>query len=170
MVLRLAAAAAVLSAASCGYHISGRADALPKTLHTIAIPAFGNVTTRYKLAERLTAATVREFITRTRYRVVADPGEADATLTGSLVNYFSFPTVIDQNTGRSTGVQVLVIVQITLTANDGTVIYSRPNFEVRERYEIAIDPEAYFDESEVAMDRLSRDVARTVVSAVLEKF
>ena len=170
MRFRLAAACAVLATVSCGYRISGRADALPKTLHTIAIPAFANATTRYKLAERLTAATAREFITRTRYRVVPEPGEADATLTGSLVNYFSFPTVIDQSTGRATGVQVLVIVQVTLTANDGTVIYSRPNFEIRERYEISVDPEAYFDESEVAMDRLSRDVARTVVSAVLEKF
>jgi hypothetical protein len=42
--------------------------------------------------------------------------------------------------------------------------------EFRQRYEIAIDPNAYFEESDMALERLSRDVARTVVSAVLEAF
>ena len=42
--------------------------------------------------------------------------------------------------------------------------------EVRNRYEIAIDPRAYFEESDLGLERLSRDVARTVVSSVLESF
>ena len=41
---------------------------------------------------------------------------------------------------------------------------------MRERYEISIDPRAYFDESEAAMLRVSRDAARSVVSAILENF
>src|SRR5437016_1275452 len=61
--------------ASCGYHVSGKADLLPKRIHTIAIPAFGNATTKYKLSERLTSALTREFISRTRYRIVADPNQ-----------------------------------------------------------------------------------------------
>jgi hypothetical protein len=50
------------------------------------------------------------------------------------------------------------------------VLFNRPNLEFRERYEISIDPKQYFDESQPAMQRLSRDVARTVVSAILENF
>ena len=42
--------------------------------------------------------------------------------------------------------------------------------EIRERYQIGVDPTTYFDESGPAMDRLARDVARSVVSAVLENF
>ena len=52
----------------------------------------------------------------------------------------------------------------------GAVIFSRPSIEFRDRYEISVDPNAYFEESDAAMDRLSRDVARTVVAAILEKF
>src|SRR5260370_41840483 len=37
----------ILAVASCCYHLSGPGDLLPKTLHTIAIPAFGNITNRY---------------------------------------------------------------------------------------------------------------------------
>jgi hypothetical protein len=42
--------------------------------------------------------------------------------------------------------------------------------EFRERYEISVDQRAYFDESDAALDRLTEDVARTMVSAILEKF
>ena len=73
--MRRAAAAMALAAAlcGCGYHVAGRGELMPKTVRTIAVPAFGNVTPRYKLAERLPADIGREFISRTRYHVVADP-------------------------------------------------------------------------------------------------
>jgi hypothetical protein len=144
---------------------------MPKDVHTIAIPAFGNITSRYKLTERLPGALGREFLSRTRYRITAEPGEADAILTGSVVNYLAFPSVSDPQTGRATAIQISVYLQITLTdKRSGKVIYTRPNMEFKQRYEIAVDQKAYLDESDVALDRLSRDVARTVVSSVLEAF
>ena len=63
---------------SCGYHVVGKTDLLPKEIRTIAIPAFGNLTNRVRFSDALPAALTREFIRRTRYRVVADPNEADA--------------------------------------------------------------------------------------------
>ncbi len=167
--LVLCLAAAGLSA--CGYHLSGTTDLLPKTIKTIAVPGFANVTIRYKLADRLAGDVAREFIERTRYGVVADPNKADAVLTGALVGFGSFPTTYDPVTSRATAVQVIVNVQISLTERaTGAVLFSRPNMEIRERYEISVNPQTYFDESGPAMDRLARDVARSVVSAVLEKF
>jgi hypothetical protein len=158
-------------AGGCGYHTGGKGDLLPKKIKTIAIPAFGNVTTRYNLAERLPADITREFISRTRYRVVADPREADAVLTGAVVNFGTYPTIFDPVSGRATGVQAVVVLQLTLTdRSTGAVLFSRPGQEFRERYEISVDPRAYFDESTAALERLSRDVARSVVSAVLENF
>ncbi len=158
-------------AAACGYRVGGKADLLPATIHTIAIPAFGNITTRYKLSERLPAAIGREFLSRTRYRVVYDPNEADAILTGSVANYLSATTILDQASGRAAGVQISVILNVALTnKRTGDVIYKRTNMEVRQRYEVSIEQQAYFDESEVALDRLSREVARQVVSTVLEAF
>ncbi len=169
--MRLLVAALAALATGCGYRIAGRADLLPKNIQTIAIPAFGNVTTRYKLTERLPAALTREFIARTRYRIVADPNEADAVLRGVVANYVSYPTIFDPATGRATGVQMNVTLGITLTERvSGKVLFSRPSLDVRERYEISVDQRAYFEESDAALERLSRDVARTVVSAILEGF
>jgi hypothetical protein len=170
--MRAAALLAILAMApGCGYRVAGRGDLLPKTITTIAVPAFGNVTTRYKLAERLPADITREFLSRTRYAIVADPERADAVLTGAVVNQFAYPVVADPVSGRATGVLVSVVLQVTLTERaTGAVLFSRPGIDFRERYEIAVDPQAYFDESEMAMQRLSRDVARSVVSAILENF
>jgi len=171
-LIRAAAALAALAlAAGCGYHVAGRADLVPKSVKTIAVPSFGNATIRYKLADRLAAAVTRELISRTRYQVVADPNQADAILSGSVVNYNAYPTVFDDRTGRASG--VLAIVQLQISLQDratGKLIYSRPYLEFRERYEISVDQVAYFDESDTAMQRLSRDVARAVVSSILEMF
>lgn len=163
------AAAALLS--SCGYGVTGKADLLPKTLKTIAIPAWGNNTERYKVADRLAGALTREFISRTRYEIVTDPSQADAVLTGAVLQIVPQPTVTDPNSFRAAGVQVLVIVQARLVERStGRVLFDRPAFEARQRYEISIDPAAYFEESSPALDRLSRDVARNLVSAILEGF
>lgn len=155
----------------CGYHVSGRADLLPKTLKTIAVPAFANNTTRFRLSDRLAQSVTREFLSRTRYQVVPDTNTADAVLRGSVLNLMAFPATFDTASGRAAGVQVSVYVQVQLTERaTGKMLYTNPNMEVRERYEISIDPLAYFEESEVALDRLSKQVAGNIVSAILEAF
>ena len=160
-----------MAVSSCGYHVAGKGDLVPKSVHTIAIPAFANITTRYKLTDHLPQAITREFIARTRYQIVTDVNQADAVLRGSIVNYVAYPTTIDQQTGRASGLQVNVTLQITLTERaTGKVIYSRPNFDVHQRYELSITAGAYFEESDAALDRLSRDVARDLVSSILENF
>jgi hypothetical protein len=165
----LSVAFALAALSGCGYHVSGHGDLMPKTVKTIAIPAFGNTTTRYKLARTLPADISTEFLKRTRYRIVSDPNQADAVLTGTLSNYSAYPTI--SAGGRSTTVEAVVTMSVTLTNRaTGAVIFSRGNAEFRERYEISADPTAYFDESGTAMERLSKDVARSVVSAILEAF
>jgi hypothetical protein len=166
-----AALLAALLATACGYHTGGRADLVPKTVHTISIPAFNNATTRYKLTDQLPEAIAREFIARTRYRIVSDPEAADAVLEGTVLGYGSFPTVFDPATGRASAVELHVNMRLGLRERvTGKILYNRPNFEVRERYQISIDPAAYFEESDSALARASQQTARQVVSSILEAF
>ncbi len=155
---------------SCGYHVAGRGDQIPKTVHTIAVVPFTNVTPRYKIEQYLTRAVAHELLARTRFRVVADEAGADAVLRGTVVNIFVAPVIFDPASTRGTVVQIATQMQVTLAERTGQVIYQNQNFEARERYEVAIDPKAYFEESEMGMERLSRSVARDLVSAILEKF
>jgi hypothetical protein len=155
----------------CGYKVGGRADMVPSSVRTIAIPAFSNATTRYKLTEQLPSALTREFVSRTRYRIVADPREADAVLEGAVSNVMTAPTVFDQATGRAAGIQVSVFLNVKLVERaTGKAIYQREGFEVRERYEVSIEQREFFDESSMALQRLCQAVARQVVSSVLSAF
>jgi hypothetical protein len=92
-------------------------------------------------------------------------------LEGRVALYNYYPTILDPATSRASAVQMSVVLDISLRERaTGAVLYARSGLEARERYEISVDQVAYFEESDPALDRLSRDVARTVVSAVLEKF
>jgi outer membrane lipopolysaccharide assembly protein LptE/RlpB len=169
--MRALAVCLILLLAACGYHTGGQADLVPKTVHTIAIPAFTNQTTRYKLTDQLPEAIAREFISRTRYRIVSDPDTADAVLTGSVLTYTSAPTVLDPKTQRASAVEVHVTMRLSLVERaTGKVLYTRPNFEMRERYQISIDPAAFFEESDAALARASQQTAQQVVSSILDNF
>jgi hypothetical protein len=156
---------------SCGYHIAGKADLLPKNIKTVSIPAFNNATTRYKLTDRMPEAISREFIAQTRYHIVSDPNTADAVLRGSVLTYTSFPTIFDPVTGRAAAVEVHVTMQLSLVERaTGKVLFNRPNYEVRDRYEISVDPGTYFEESDAAVERASKQAAQHVVTSILDNF
>jgi outer membrane lipopolysaccharide assembly protein LptE/RlpB len=166
----LALVSMALLGSACGYRVAGTANLLPKNIHTIAVVPFGNGTTQYKLSTYLSEAISRELVARTGYAVIADPAKADATLSGGIANIFTNSTVADTVSGRGTGAQIIVVMQVRLVGKDGKVLFNRPSIEFRDRYEISVDTKQYLDESQAALGRLSKDVARTVVSAILENF
>ena len=64
-----------------------------------------------------------------------------------------------------------VVLRLTLRERaTGKILYSRPYYEIRERYEISINPSVYFEESDSALARASRQTAQQVVSSILEAF
>jgi len=164
-------AAAALMLASCGYHVSGHADLMPKTIQTVCIPAFKNATSRYKLTDRLPGAISREFLTRTKYHISTDENSCDAILRGTVINFLANQTTVDPTTGRATAADIHVILSITFTERaTGKLLYSNVNFDARERYQISVNPIAYFEESDAGLNRVATQVSRQVVSAILEKF
>jgi curli biogenesis system outer membrane secretion channel CsgG len=156
--------------AGCGYHMAGRGDALPKSIKTIAIPAFANATIAYHITDRLSADITHEFLARTRYKVVTNPEAADAVLKGTVTKYYTAAATIDAVTNRNSTAGMSVTVLITLTDRaTGKVIYSR-TIEGHDRYEISPSTHTYFEESGAAQDRVARDLAKEIVTAILEKF
>ena len=156
---------------SCGYHVGGKADLMPKDVRTIAVPAFSAFTARYSLVDELPQEIAREFRSRTRFVIVTDPAEADAVLNGTVNSALAFPTIYDPSSGKATTVQLAVNVTVKLIQQrTGKVLYARANWSIREDYELAVDPHQFFNESGPAQDRLCRDVARDLVSSVIENF
>jgi Lipopolysaccharide-assembly len=157
--------------AGCGYHVTGHGDLLPKSVKTIAVPAFRNTTPRQTLARLLTTDVIREFHSRTRYRIIDDPNQADAVLYGTLTNFDVNPIIFDPASGRATTVHVRATVQLTLTDRaTGRNLFVRRNLQWDERYQVSNSPQSYFDESGTAIIRVSQAIAQTIVSAILENF
>lgn len=162
--------AGVLAASGCGYRVVGRANTLPTGAHTIAIPAFTNRTTTYRIEQILTEAVVREFIARTKYRVVPESDGADLSLQGEVTGLSSGAVLFDPTTGRATTVLVTVNLRVALQDRAGKVLYQNNNFVFRQPYEISIDIPSFFQEEGPALDRMSRDFAAQLVSDVVENF
>jgi outer membrane lipopolysaccharide assembly protein LptE/RlpB len=156
---------------SCGYHLAGRTEALPKSIHVIAVPALENTTNSYRIEQRLTAATVHEFLARTPYKISSNVEGADALLRGKVVSLEAVPLLFDTVSGRATTMLVTVKCDITLTAADTQkVLFHDDNFVFRNEYEISTDVQSFFGEQDPALNRLARDFAQRLVAAVTENF
>jgi outer membrane lipopolysaccharide assembly protein LptE/RlpB len=159
------------AATGCGYHTAGHAVQLPENVKTIAVPAFANSTTTYRIEQMLTASVVREFTTRTHYHILNDPGEAaDATLRGTVLSTSASPLTYNSATGQAASVLVVVSMRVSLTDRQGKVLYQNPSYLFREQYEVSQDLASFFEEDSPAYRRLSQDFARTLVSNILEGF
>ena len=160
----------LLASVGCGYHTAGHAAQIPESVRTIAVPAFKNETLTYRIEQLLTAAVVREFTTRTRYHVISDPADADASLRGTVLSTVASPLTYDTATGRAASVLVVVSMKVELVDRNGKVLYQNPSYVFREQYELSQDLQSFFEEDSPAFRRLSQDFARTLVSNVLEGF
>ncbi len=157
--------------AGCGYHTVGHASRLPANIRTIAIPGFKNQTQTYRVEQILTAEVVREFISRTKFQVINSASDnSDATLTGTVVSAVASPLTYDANTGRASSAVVTVTMKVSLTDRSGHVLFENPNYTFREQYQVAREIASFFDEETPALQRMSRDFARALVSDILEAY
>ncbi|GAC1627434.1 MAG: hypothetical protein PVS2B2_09920 [Candidatus Acidiferrum sp.] len=159
----------------CGYHVAGRGSSLPKTIHTIAVPAIENKTTSYRIEQKLTAATVHEFLAKTQFRVVSDPASADAVLRGKVLSLEAVPILFDTdpitNSVRATLLLVTVKCEVTLTDTETRkVLYHTDNFLFRNQYQLSTDVATFFAEQDPALDRLAQDFAARLVASVNEAY
>ena len=163
--------AAAVFAAGCGYHVAGRSDSLPKSIHVIAIPALENKTNSYRIEQKLTAATVHEFLARTQFKVTSNPAGGDAILQGKVLSLEAAPLLFDTVTGRATTMLVTVKCEITLTETaTQNVLYHTGDFLFRNEYELSTDVKSFFEEQDPALDRLAQDFASRLVAAITEHY
>jgi hypothetical protein len=180
-VTRLRASLAALCAAcalvdgGCGYALAGRGSFLPDYVQTIGIPAFANRTTVFNLETMLTQKVQAEFIGRGKYKILPDTTGVDAVLSGEVTGATLTPVSFTVG-------QLASRYALTLTARvelrdvrGNKTLWENPSLVFRQEYDAqtgtdAADPAAFFGQDVNALDRMSTDFARTIVSAILEAF
>ena len=175
-VLTLATTAALVG---CGYHVAGRNDALPKTVHVIAVPAIENKTASYRIEQRLTAATIHQLLVATPYKIVSTDSGADAVLRAKVLSVEAVPllfittpaTATQPSTTRATTMLITMKCEVTLTeAGTEKVLYHNDDFVFRNEYEISTDVKSFFEEQDPALGRMAQDFAKRLVAAITENF
>ena len=162
---------ALLGLSGCGYHTLGAATHLPPDVRTLAVPVFATRTEAYHTEVAMTDAVIREFATRTRFRVTPDGGgDADAVLHGTILKEAVAPLTYNSSTQESSSFLITLVVSVTLNGRDGRILYQNKNYVFRQQYQSTTDLPTFLQENPAAMERLSREFARQLVAEVLEGF
>lgn len=170
-ILAVVAILAILPISSCGYHTAGHGDRLPATLRVLAIPGFRNQTQTYRIEQILTRDVVREFLGRTNYQIVNNTADsADATLRGTVVSTVAAPLTYDSQTGRASSEIVTITLKVSLVDRSGRVLFENQNYTFRDVYQVSREVISFFDEETPALQRMSHDFARALVSDILEAY
>jgi hypothetical protein len=161
-----------LPLASCGYALAGRGTFLPAHIRTIGVPAFVNHTPVFDIDRRITEKVRSELIGRGRYTVNPD-ATGDGILRGEISSIRLDPSAWNAQRLAIRHAVVLTAKVEFIDSKDGKVIWSNPALTFREEYPVTgttTDPAAFFGQDVNAMDRISSEFARTLVSAILEAF
>ena len=167
----LAAASLLFGLTGCGYHALGSATHLPPGVRTLAIPVFADHTDSYHTETVMTDAVIREFASRTSFRVTPNATQdPDAILHGTILAVVESPLTYNASTQETSSFLLTVVVSVKLTGRDGKVLYQNPNYTYREQFQSTADLPTFLREDPAAVERLSRNFAQQLVSDVLEGF
>jgi hypothetical protein len=166
----------VIGSSGCGYSLAGRGSFLPSYIKSVGIPQLINKTPFYDVEQVLTEKVRAEFIGRGKYHITPDATGVDAVLVGEVLNIAVQPVGFNEQQLAS---RYNFIIQMRVSFNDsrsGQVLWSNDALTFREEYELAtrgntaIQGAAFLDQERTAFDRIATDIARTVVTAILEAF
>ena len=166
---------AVAMQSGCGYSLAGRGSFLPAYIKRIGVPLFTNATTVFDLDRRVTDKVRAEFIGRGKWTIVPDQTGVDGLLIGTITGVTLTPVAF--NTSQQATRYALAMTGSVefkdLQANK--VIWSNPGMAYREEFDVpasanTLDTTTFFGQDANALDRLSNEFARALVSAILEAF
>ena len=166
----------VMASSGCGYSLAGRGSFLPSYIQVVAVPQLLNRTTFYDIEQILTDKVRAEFIGRGKYRITPETVGADAVLNGEVIGIWVQPVgFTDQQFASRYQFTLQMKVSFTDTRT-GQELWSNEALTFREEYELTtrgvtpLGGAEFLDQERSAFDRIATDVARTVVTAILEAF
>jgi hypothetical protein len=160
---------------ACGYSLAGRGSFLPDYMQVIGVPMFGN-RTPYSPLEQLFTEKVRVEFQNRRYQVLPNEAGVDAVVRGDITNVGAAPVGFNASQ-QASRYRFTVSVSVSLTdVRNQKSLWENPALTFSDEYELAdasslgLGAAAFIDQERAAVDRLSSDFARSVVSAILEAF
>lgn len=158
-----------LSLVACGYALVGKVSNIPEDIQTVYVESFENRTPRSQVEQIITAAISNEMVQRQRLEVVSSSSEADSILRGAVTNLRVSSIGFDDQ-GRANTYEVRLTLEVEFKRVTGEVIWSRDNYSFREDYEVEVTQAAFFSTDILALEQVSDEFAKTLVTDLFEGF
>ncbi len=159
----------------CGYALAGRGSFLPADIRVVGIPMLENRTPIVQVEQKITDRVRTEFINRGKYRIVNTTSGADAVLSGAVMGIAINEAGLDQQRASRYRIVVTMRVQFTDTRNS-QVLWSNEALTFSDEYDLKtrgngqVDGAVLLEQEGPTFDRMAGDLARSVVTAILEAF
>jgi hypothetical protein len=163
------------ASSGCGYALAGRGSFLPTDIRVVGIPQLMNRTTYFDVEQILTEKIRNEFIGRGKYRVQPDAAGADAVLNAEIVSITLSPIGLT-TTQLASRYQFVLTMKVNFVDSRNKSLWANDALSFTGEYDLtsstgnAIQPASFVDQQASSFDRMATDVARTVVTAIVEAF
>jgi hypothetical protein len=165
-----------LTSSSCGYALAGRGSFLPAYIRIIGIPQLVNNTPFFQVEQVLTEKIRTEFIGRGNYTVIPDATGADAVVSGTVTSVSVQPVGFTDQQLASRYLFTLTMNVAFTDTRTNMVLWSNEALSFSSEYELqtrgntAIEGAGFLDQERSSFDRIATDIARSVVTAIVEAF
>ncbi len=135
-----------------------------------------NNTTFFQVEQVLTEKIRTEFIGRGKYIVIPDTTGADAVVSGQVTGLSVQPTGFTDQQLASRYIFTMTMKVAFTDTRTSMVLWSNDSLSFSAEYELAtrgntaIEGDSFLDQERSSFDRIATDIARTVVTAILEAF
>ena len=160
----------------CGYALAGRGSFLPDYIRVVGIPPFENRSSFSQVEQVLTDKVRTEFIGRGKYRVIPEATGSDAVLSGELLAISVQPVGFNEQQLASRYLFIWTMKIAFTDAQTNEVLWSNEALTFRGEYELSTRGDqanlgaSFVDQERSSADRMATDVARSVVTSILEAF
>ena len=153
---------------SCGYRLAGGGRNIPEDVRLVAIPEFTNRSTRFE-AERFFTQAIREaFLSRTRLKLVSEVSYAKAVLEGSIDSLQVKPISFSAY-GAAHLYRVTVVVSVRWVDQIRNKVLAEKS-KITFEGEYDTDQGDFMNQESLALRKVAKDTAETVVATVLDAY
>jgi len=143
-------------------------------IRIVGIPQLQNQSSFFNVEQVLTEKLRTEFIGRGKYAIVPSSTGVDALLTGVIGSVTLTPTALNQNQQATRYALILTVSAEFKDMHTNKVLWANPVMQYREEFTLdptsAVDTTTFLAQNVNAQERMASELARALVSAILEAF
>ncbi len=154
----------------CGYAFAPQGEHIDKNIRQVYVEPFGNQTAQADLENMMRSAFIDEFIQSSRFKVTHDADQADAVLSGTILNLHTTTLSYRKNILAAEERATIVLQASFIEKATGKTIWSSRQIRGTIDYELEDDINALPGTRRIAYEKLAADTAESAFNMMMSNF